>query len=308
MTKPTRRKMKSRELGLVLAQTLLDADDLHYGLWDDGLALSVANLRVAQRRYTDMVLEALPPPHGPAGPTRALDVGCGTGAMLMRMLDLGYEADGVAPDPMLREKVERRLASRADGRGRVFGCRFEDLARTAPGEVYDAALFSESFQYIGLDACFDVLEEILRPGGHAVICDFFRTAAEGDGGPGDGTFRGGKKLSDFQERLRSRPFAVERDTDITARVSPNIALVNDILMRRVAPAAGAVWAYLTSRHPLLCRLARGLFGRRYEEKVRRKYLSGLRSRETFERYKTYRLIVLRRNPLPAASPYHRVRA
>ena len=34
-------KMSTRELGLVLAQQLLDVEDLHYGLWDADLALTL---------------------------------------------------------------------------------------------------------------------------------------------------------------------------------------------------------------------------------------------------------------------------
>jgi hypothetical protein len=86
---------------------------------------------------------------------------------------------------------------------------------------------------------------------------------------------------------------VARDDDITKRVSPSLDLVNDTLMKRVAPAGAALWAFLRSRHPALCVLLRALFGRRFREKVTLKYFSGVRSRETFERYKTYRLVVLR---------------
>jgi len=44
-------KMSSRELGLVLAQQILDVEDLHYGLWDADLELSLGNMAHAQQRY-----------------------------------------------------------------------------------------------------------------------------------------------------------------------------------------------------------------------------------------------------------------
>ena len=49
-------KMSSRELGLVLAQQLLDVDDLHYGLWDADLPLTLGNVARAQQRYTQLLL------------------------------------------------------------------------------------------------------------------------------------------------------------------------------------------------------------------------------------------------------------
>jgi len=45
-----KKNMSSRELGLVLAQQLLDVEDLHYGLWDPDLALTIGNITLAQQR------------------------------------------------------------------------------------------------------------------------------------------------------------------------------------------------------------------------------------------------------------------
>ena len=52
-------KMSSRELGLVLAQQILGVEDLHYGLWDADLELSLGNIARAQQRYTEMLLASL---------------------------------------------------------------------------------------------------------------------------------------------------------------------------------------------------------------------------------------------------------
>ncbi len=48
--------MESRELGLVLARSLLDIEDLHYGWWDPEDELSFNKLPEAQQRYTNELL------------------------------------------------------------------------------------------------------------------------------------------------------------------------------------------------------------------------------------------------------------
>lgn len=49
--------MTPRELGLVLAQQLLDVEDLHYGLWAPDLEVSPGNLIEAQQRYSTRLLD-----------------------------------------------------------------------------------------------------------------------------------------------------------------------------------------------------------------------------------------------------------
>ena len=282
-------KMHSRELGLVLAQQLLGVEDLHYGLWDADLELKLANLAAAQQRYNDMLIAQLPKSDREV---RVLDIGCGTGHLLRQLLDRGYRADGVIPARDLADAVRRRLADRSGYQARIFECCFEDLPAEICRHYYDVALFSESFQYIPLAASLPKLQEILKPGGLLVISDFFKTDALGDGASGDRSFGGGHPLAEFHASMQQTPFVPVKDEDITRRVSPNMELVNDLLMRRMKPAALTLRRYLSSRYPLLMRLGLKLLHRKID-KLNYKYFSGHRSKEVFERYKTYRLLVYR---------------
>ena len=281
--------MHSRELGLVLAKQLLDVEDLHYGLWDADLELKLGNMAVAQQRYNDMLIAQLPKPEGGV---RVLDIGCGTGHLLRQLLDRGYRADGVIPARDLADAVRLRLADHAAYRSNLFECRLEDLPVEQCRQLYDVALFSESFQYIPLSASLPKLREILKPGGLLVICDFFKTEALGDGASGDRSFGGGHPLQEFYAAMQQTPFVLVKDEDITRRVSPNLDLVNDLLMRRLKPAGLTLGRYLQERYPLVTRLALRVL-RRKLEKLNYKYFSGHRSREVFERYKSYRLLVYR---------------
>ena len=279
--------MHSRELGLVLAQQLGDVQDLHYGLWDPDLPLSFANLRTAQQRYSDMILSQLP---ASTGDVRVLDVGCGTGNLISQMLDRGYLADGVIPAPDLGALVRQRVGVRSGYQPRIFECKFEDFPVAEAGGRYDVVLFSESFQYIKPTDSLPIVQTLLKPGGMLLICDFFKTAAHGDGGPGDKSFGGGHHQREFFDTMSKFPFRLMKDEDITRRVSPNLELLNSWLMNRARPAGQTIHTYLTSNYPLSTRMLMWFF-RKKIRKLQYKYFSGYRSKETFEKYKTYHLLV-----------------
>lgn len=284
----TKEKMGSRELGLVLTQQILGVDDLHYGLWDDDLELKMTNLGIAQQRYTDNLIAAMPAPQ--PGPVKVLDIGCGTGHVLGQLLSRGYQADGLVPAASLAKLVRMQQAKYPEKQSRLFECRFEDLPFDELLHQYDVCLFSESFQYISMEASFELLQKILKPGGRVVICDFFKTEHHGDGGPGDGSFGGGHAMADFYRKVKESKFELVRDEDITKRVSPNLQLVNDFLHKTIKPVGLTLNKYLGDNYPKLSWIAHKLLKKKLD-RMNYKYFEGHRSKATFERYKTYHLMV-----------------
>lgn len=282
--------MDSRELGLVAAQQLTGIEDLHYGLWEKDETPSLLVFKEAQNRYTNFLLDAIKKNTEGLSDIEILDVGCGTGVILKKLLELNYRADGVIPAPYLKKQVDARLAE-MDTKSKIYECKFEDFPESDCQNQYDIILFSESYQYIPMSASFPLMKKLLKPGGKVIICDFFKTEHHGDRQPGDKSFGGGHLLSRFYEEIEPNGYQIVFDEDITPRVSPNIALMDQVLMTQVSPTLHSISLYMEAQRPLLFSLFKRIF-RKKLEKIKFKYFSGHRSQAVFERYKSYHLVVL----------------
>ena len=263
-------------LGLVVGRFMLGMEDLHYGYWPDGLAVALANLPLAQTRYTDELIADIP-----AGVQSILDVGCGAGKTAEVLVGRGYLVECVSPNAWLTSEARRRLG----GRATVHQSRFEDLGDSGP---YDLLLFSESLLFMDAPRALARALALTRSGGYLLIADVFRRTETGKGPIG-----GGQDWSRFEALMAGSPFELERDTDITRFVAPTFDLVNRGSLEMIRPAYDLIMARMTARHPWLMRLARWRFGKalaRYEAK----HFSGQRDGAHFARHKSYRRLLFRR--------------
>ena len=160
---PTAHTASTQELILalefLLGRHFLRLCDLHYGLWPDGLPITLLNLPQAQQAYTTFLLSHIPP-----GVRTILDVGCGAGYLARQCLDRGYAVDCVSPNHFLNVRVREELGAQ----GALFECRFEDLE---VGRRYDLLLFSESFQFIQGAVAVGKAGDLLEEGGYLLLCD-----------------------------------------------------------------------------------------------------------------------------------------
>lgn len=262
------------ELGLLALRYFAGTDALHYGLWDEDLTPCLANIAEAQRRYTEFLLD-----HVPLAARSVLDVGCGAGVVAQRLLERGHEVTCVSPSAVLAARTRERLGSAVT----LHECRFEHLHTEAR---FDVVLFSESFQYIPMERALSHARTLLRPGGCIVICDFFKTEAEGKGPMG-----GGHRYRHFAPALENNGLRVRHEVDITARVAPTMAVYEALRAELAGPAAELLGRYARAHYPRLSRWGAWLMRRRLN-RLQRKYLSGARNPEAFCRWKSYRLIVL----------------
>ena len=269
----------SRELGLKVAaicgKHFFDLDHLHYGYWTSDLPVDISNFRIAQEKYTDLLVS-----HVPDEVKTVLDVGCGTGQIAKKMIDMGYQVDCVSPSPYLTERTRSILTNGS----RIFECPYEQMDIE---HKYDMVLFSESFQYVNMSAAFEKTINLLNPNGYLLICDFFKIIK------GPSTVGGGHKLRRFNELVAAYPFELIEDKDITKQTAPNIDLFNDTMQNVVAPVLNESLTFLSERYPLTVKFVKWKF-RKKLSRISNKYFNGQRSGNEFIRSKTYRLFLYRK--------------
>ncbi len=224
------RRVNSRALGLEiavdLARFLTGREHLHYGLWEDGLEVSVRNLLTAQEAYCDRLLAMFPPYKS----LRVLDIGGGTGELARRMFEIGHEVEIVVPD----EFLAMRCRQNADRSVRVHQTVFEQFATS---RRFDICLFAESLQYINLSVALENAIEHLSPGGEILVGDCFRVGS-GIAPSGERAAGGGHPLAALRDELERLSLAVVQEEDVTTEAAPSIelerqfyVLVNSIVAR-----------------------------------------------------------------------------
>lgn len=175
---------------------------LHYGLFDR----NDEAIGIAQERSTSLLLSRLPPP-----PARILDVGSGLGTTLMRLVAMGYDAEGITPD----EKQVALIRSLHGADAPVRCVAFESLDPSP----FDAVVFQESSQYIEPGALFSRLREMTPA---AIVLDEFAMRPLDEPGALHG-------LDPFLRAASAHGFREIERIDVSERAAPTI----DYFMKRL---------------------------------------------------------------------------
>lgn len=280
MVKKTKKGI-SRELGLeagsICGKYFLKLEHLHYGYWTGDIEIDIANLHIAQDEYAKFVIS-----HIPDGVKTILDVGCGTGQIAKKLLDMGYQVDCVSPCPFLKKQASELLGNKSC----VFECSYENLQTV---NRYDMVLFCESFQYIDMEQALSSTNKFLKSGGYLLICDIFRKDTLGK------TFMGGgHSLTRFYNLIAKSSFRLIENVDITEQTAPNMDLLDDVMESVVRPVVSAGVRFLESRNPIMLKLLRWKY-RKKINKAHKKYLEGHKTGENFKKYKSYQLFLYKRD-------------
>jgi len=282
--------MDSKEFGLVAAQQLFKVEDLHYGFWDDNENATLSNWKKAQERHTDFLFRYIFENIKDKNKSKLLDIGCGVGVTTKKLLELDYQVDGLVPYKWMADYASTLTSefmneSRAD----IYDCKFEDFPVEKLKKKYDIAFFSESYQYVNMSESFQVLDKILNQNGIVIIFDFFKK----DNIEGKSPLGGGHSMNSFYKMVKDYNYNIKVDKDVTQNVSPNLKLVNEVLVERILPFSDTFDRFMTTRSKKIYSFIKWILRKRIS-KMSFKY-SNSRNEENFIKFKSYRLIVLSKN-------------
>jgi len=278
-----RRKRKtavSRDIGLeigwICGKYFFNMQHLHYGYWTADLPVNLANVHLAQANYVKFLMS-----HIPEGVKTILDVGCGTGQLARELKNAGYKVDCISPNAMFAERTRSLLGPEST----IFECTFEQFSTD---KRYDLVMFAESFQYIGAHNAINKSFDLLRDGGHLLICDYFAMPL-----PEKAGMSGGERWGRFTDVIAGSAFASVEDIDVTEQMAPTLDVVNDIFKEALLPTVTLATRLATDRHPWLTKLVTWIYRKRIA-KINAKYFSGKTTGQTFKKCKSYRLLLYRK--------------
>lgn len=224
-------KKPKNDRALRFYHEVLGLEHLHYGIWNDDDELTIANLKLAQKRYEDLLADNIP-----SDVQNTLEAGCGTGAMWTRMLDMGLNAEALSPDVNQMEMLTKKISAP------FHFCRFEDFE---PEKQYDMVLMSESCQYIPLDQIFDTVKQSLRSKGYWMICDYFiRDNAEGV------MAKSGHNFNKFMQMAKENGFELLKERDITKEATRTLDF-SKVLVNKGRTGFDIVTEKFRNDHPLV---------------------------------------------------------
>jgi 2-polyprenyl-3-methyl-5-hydroxy-6-metoxy-1,4-benzoquinol methylase len=251
---------------------VLELERLNYGMWNEGDELSLTNLKKAQLRYEDFLIEKIP-----SGVKTILDVGCGTGILTKRLLELGYEAEGLSPD------INQKKVFTQNVKAPFHHMAFQDFKVQ---EKYDCLIMSESAQYITMEELFNNSTAALNNNGYLMICDYF--VNENSTGK---ISKSGHRYKVFMDRINATPFTVEEDIDITEKVIKTLDLAKNSV-DKILKAVDIGSERIRMKHPYITKFSLWLFRNKIAKM--NKQIQLLDS-DTFKQNKSYRFILLRKS-------------
>ncbi len=198
---------------LQLYDRILQTDFLHYGYFDDpGIpadGISLADIKQAQRRYAERILEQMTAPRH----TAVLDVGCGMGGLLGMIVQKGYPVTGLTPDKNQITYIRQKYPDIP-----LIHAGFQELSPEKHRGRYGTVIFSESLQYIDLPTALNHADRILNEEGELIVVDYFRL--------GEAHEKSGHYWKDFEAEIDKKGFKIRFQQDITENIRPTLAFAH----------------------------------------------------------------------------------
>jgi MPBQ/MSBQ methyltransferase len=245
---------------------------LHYGYWeplpspDD---LTLARFRIAQEAYATKLLQLIP-----SEVKSILDVGCGIGGNAVKLLDRGFEVDGLAPDPMQKVEFSKATSDRAQ----FFLTEFQQFQ---PSRAYDLILMSESSQYMSVTDIARVAAASLKPQGYLLLADMLRKDAKYT----KGIFSNCHVVEEFDRALNAVGFVKVQAEDISAQIAPTL----DLCLENMQTFGVSTFSYIAEVLAIAVPPIYQIMSWAYKKWAKDSVVEALACRDIFDRHLCYQI-------------------
>ncbi len=269
---------KNFSLELEFSTRVLHLKSLHYGLWEENQKLDIENLGIAQKRYTQKILDMIP-----KDVKRVLDVGAGIGDNAIALAKEGYEVTSISPEIGQKEHFEKIIK---ENKGIKFvHSKFEDLSID---EKFDLILMSESSNYFQMEIGLKQVKRYLRKGGYLLIAGMFRKNDED-------VYEEVHRYEEYVSKAKENNISVIKDDDITEQVIPTLELGHNYYTYYVNPAIDVLSEFYQYKYSFKTKILKLLFSK--EIKVLKDTLLELLPRrfdvERFREHVSYRFVLFK---------------
>jgi cyclopropane fatty-acyl-phospholipid synthase-like methyltransferase len=237
LRRPKVRGKSADDAQLKLYGQLLPAGFLNYGYSDDPTRppekMCLHDIEQAQLRYATRLADLVSDQEN-----RILDSGCGMGGLTGLLLQRGLKPTALTPNRTQIKNIRTVYPTVPLIEGKL-----EQIPLPEHRHAFGTVITSESFQYVNLAQGLAVMEQILRPRGRWILCDYFRTETS--------SHPSGHRWNEFTAALEKSGWRITHQEDITAHVLPTIAYVNMWAHRVGLPVAQFAAERLERKRPAL---------------------------------------------------------
>lgn len=237
LRRPKIRGKSADDAQLKLYGQVLPGGFLNYGYTTEAHRapdrMCIADIERAQLRYGERLADLVRDPASPI-----LDSGCGMGGLIGLLLQRGWQPTALTPNRTQIQRI-RSVYPHVP----VIEGKLEQIPLPQYHHAFGTVITSESFQYVKLEPGLAVIEQILRPGGRWILCDYFRTETT--------TRKSGHLWSEYEAAVKARGWKIVSQEDITPHVLPTIAFVHMLATRFGLPVAQFATDRLERKRPTL---------------------------------------------------------
>lgn len=252
---------------------LTQSNYLHYGYWNLNDDLTVENLRRAQERYINYLIDFIP-----SHVQTILDVGCGIGGNALQLTQAGFNVEALSPDPFQKQRFIAK--------GIPFHLiKFENFETS---QKYDLILMSESSQYIPIREGFEKCCRLLKEKGYLLVSDYFLKQKLEEGNVFAACTH---QKNEYLEVAREFGFEAIATENITSRVMPTLDLAKLKYEEYVEPTLELLSRLLRRRLPLPYKILQFLAKSQLQEALRQLQLI---DSQLFLKYRQYMIYLFER--------------